>query len=310
MKKILIIFLVLININVFSAFNQYSFSCKANSLGECSLVENEPLAIFLNPANFFIREKNCFEVSYFKPYNLLEGINLSNSNIIFTNKAKFISFSLGYSNFEVRGLYEEEIVLMNIQTYFNNLNKKLPKLSSGINIKILLRELFLKEDVLGETPELRNNTKVSNYSYDFGLIYKNYEENFVLGFTFKDVNQPNVGFLEKEKLPFTVSFSNKYNFGDFWRLEDFTLYSELRYRQQNWGDLTQKFYWAFGAETYFNFNTVAIRIGINKNSFNFGFGYNELKFYKFKLTIDYFFGLFFSYLKPISNHNFSFKIGF
>lgn len=310
MKKVTFVFLILIIINVFAAFDQYSFSCKANSLGGISLVEDDPLAIFLNPANFFVKEKNCFEVSYFKPYSFLEGVDISNSNFIFTTNTKFTSFSLGYSDFSTNKLYEEKLIMFTTSMSLFNFNKKLPKLSFGTNIKFLSRELFLEEEILNEEPQLKNNTKVSNYSYDLALLYKSYKENFAFSITLRDINQPNIGFLEKEKLPFTISFSNKYNFGDLWQFEDLTLFSEIRYRNQEWGSLKEKFYWAFGSEIYLNFNTIALRMGLNKSSFNLGFSYNNLKLYKLKLSIDYSFGLFFSYLEPLNNHNFSLKIGF
>ncbi len=303
MKRVVALFFIF-NKFLYAAFNYSGFSCKANSFGGVSIVEEEPLGVFLNPVNLYIKAKNALQISYFRPYGFSEGINISNSNFIFSKRIKIFYIGLGSSFFDVDELYQEKIFLFGFSTSLKEINKNLPKIKLGATTKLLNRELLLKEQLN------ISNTKTTNFSYDLGFSYSNYIENFIFAVALKDINQPNVGFLEEEKLPFIISFSNKYNFGDIFMFEDVSILSELKYRNQTWGSLNEKVYWGVGFETYLNFNTIALRVGLNKNSITLGFGYSNIKLKNISLTVDYSIGLLFNYFEPLNSHILSIKTSF
>jgi hypothetical protein len=169
-------------------------------------------------------------------------------------------------------------------------------------------------EILKYEPSLNNKTSVSSVSLDIGLNFKLLKEKFLLGFSVKDINQPNVAVTDREDtVPMTVCFGSGYNFGDIKAglyFEDFTLATEIRYRNQPWGEEQTKLFYALGIETFLNFRTIALRAGVNKDSVNFGFGYYGIKISKYTIILNYGFGISTVISDNFGNHRFSIELQF
>jgi hypothetical protein len=299
----------------YAAFQNTNWSVVAESMGGVATAKNEEtFSIFYNPACLPNVETKSIQLAYYKPYAGLEDVNFSISNIAFVLPTKYFSLGVGVGFYDIDNLYYETTTILSLATNLKKLSLSLPYISVGTNFKILTKVYNFDTEILKYEPVLNNKRSVSSVSLDIGLNCKLLKEKFLLGFSVKDINQPNVAVTDIEDIvPMMISFGSAYNFGDIKAgiyFEDFTLATEVRYRNQPWGEEQTKLFYALGIETFLNFHTIALRVGVNKDSVNFGFGYYGIKISKYTIVLNYGFGISTVISDNFGNHRFSIELQF
>jgi hypothetical protein len=299
----------------YAAFQNTNWSVVAESMGGVATAKNEEtFSIFYNPACLPNVETKSMQLAYYKPYAGLEDVNFSISNIAFVLPTKYFSLGVGVGFYDIGNLYYETTTILSLATNLRKLSLSLPYISVGTNFKILTKVYNFDTEILKYEPSLNNKRSVSSVSLDIGLNCKLLKEKFLLGFSVKDINQPNVAITDIEDIvPMMISFGSAYNFGDIKAgiyFEDFTLATEVRYRNQPWGEEQTKLFYALGIETFLNFHTIALRVGVNKDSVNFGFGYYGIKISKYTIVLNYGFGISTVISDNFGNHRFSIELQF
>jgi len=299
----------------YAAFQNTNWSVVAESMGGVATAKNEEtFSIFYNPACLPNVENKAIQLAYYKPYSRLEDVNFSISNIAFVLPTKYFCLGVGVGFYDIDNLYYETTTILSLATNLKKLSLSLPYISVGTNFKILTKVYNFDTEILKYEPVLNNKRSVSSVSLDIGLNCKLLKEKFLLGFSVKDINQPNVAVTDIEDIvPMTISFGAGYNFGDIntgLYFEDFTLATEIRYRNQPWGEEQTKLFYALGIETFLNFHTIALRAGVNKDSVNFGFGYYGIKIFKYTIVLNYGFGISTVISDNFGNHRFSIELQF
>ncbi|GEM_PF-1239369 len=299
----------------FAAFQNTSWSVSAESMGSVATAKNEEaFSIFYNPACLVNVENKEIQFAYYKPYSGLENVNFSISNFAFVLPTKYFSLGVGIGLYNVNSLYYESTTILSLSSVLKKIFSYLPNLSIGTNLKMLTKGYNFDNEILNYEPTLKDKNSVSSFSLDIGLNYKLLKNKLLLGLSVKDINRPNVAVTDTEDIvPMTISFGSAYNFGDIKAglyFEDFTLATEIRYRDQIWGNLQEKLFYALGMETFLNFRTIAFRAGINKESINFGFGYYGIKISKFTLGLNYGFGVSTVISDNFGNHKLSIDLQF
>jgi hypothetical protein len=299
----------------YAAFQNTNWSVVAESMGGVATAKNEEtFSIFYNPACLPNVDNKAIQLAYYKPYAGLEDVDFSISNIAFVLPTKYFCLGVGVGFYDIDNLYYETTTILSLATNLKKLSLSLPYISVGTNFKILTKGYNFDTEILKYEPVLNNKRSVSSVSLDIGLNCKLLKEKFLLGFSVKDINQPNVAVTDIEDIvPMTISFGSAYNFGDIKSglyFEDFTLATEIRYRNQPWGEEQTKLFYALGIETFLNFHTIALRVGVNKASVNFGFGYYGIKISKYTIVLNYGFGISTVISDNFGNHRFSIELQF
>jgi hypothetical protein len=299
----------------YAAFQNTNWSVVAESMGGVATAKNEEtFSIFYNPACLPNVGTKSIQLAYYKPYAGLEDVNFSISNIAFVLPTKCFCLGVGVGFYDIGNLYYETTTILSLATNLKKMSLPLPYISVGTNFKMLTKGYNFDTEILKYEPSLNNKTSVSSVSLDIGLNCKLLKEKFLLGFSVKDINQPNVAVTDIEDIvPMTVSIGSAYNFGDIKAglyFEDFTLATEIRYRDQPWGEERTKLFYALGIETFLNFHTIALRAGVNKASVNFGFGYYGIKISKYTIVLNYGFGISTVISDNFGNHRFSIELQF
>lgn len=301
----------------FSAFQIQDYSVRAESLGGCgNALLDEVSSMYYNPATVSSVEQKIVQFYYSKPYaGLDEDINFNITNVNFVSPFPILSLACGFNLMNVNNLYTESIAVVNLSTKLNRFIKNIPVIQIGVNLKMLTKSYNFDDEILKYEPELKNKNIQSVLSVDFGIISKLLKEKFVLGLSLHDVNTPDIAVVDnKDIVPLTLSFGSGYNFGDVklgLYFEDLTVLTELRYRNQTYGDEYSKLFWSLGVETYLNFHTIGLRVGVNKQSVNLGFGYYGIKIAeKINFGINYAFGISTIYPDVSTNHKISVELRF
>jgi len=299
-----------------AAFQNTGWSVVAESMGGVATAKSEEaFSIFYNPACLTNVENKMIQFAYYKPYFGLEDVDFNISDVAFVLPTKYFSLGIGVGLYNVNNLYYETTTILSLSSVLKKIYPSLPCLSIGTNLKVLTKGYNFNKEILSYEPELKNRGSVLSFSLDIGLNYELLKDKLLLGFSAKDINQPNVAVTSDEDIvPMIVCFGSAYNFGDIKvgpYFEDFTLAAEVRYRNQSWGEEETKLFYAVGLETFFNFHTIALRAGISKNSVDFGFGYYGIKISsKLNFGLSYNFGISTKISDNLGNHRIGFDLKF
>ena len=115
-----------------------------------------------------------------------------------TKVYKWGTFGLGYQNFALSDHYQESAY------YLSFGRSPSARWSWGVNLKYLV-ESYVMDEYLVRSPvfDYGNKTGVTAFSGDIGMLY-NILPRLFLAASIKDINEPNLGLLETDRLPATV----------------------------------------------------------------------------------------------------------
>jgi four helix bundle protein len=279
--------------------------------GAFSSVADDVNAPLFNPAGTAQLMQDEISFTYAR---LFLGLDLQGTKI-YTNYLAYAkptlrwgSFGLVWTNQTVTSLYKEDTYVLNYAHSVNQYFTNLPfELLLGANLKYLSNTYTLGSSIVNaDDPVFRNGRIGRAYTFDFGLLF-NLERNS-LGFSAKNINSPDIGLFEEDRVPreFIVGFSRYYF--DFWVFEEAFPSLDISYRDEIDRDLQIK----VGGEGWLWNNTVALRAGaIHSRSLTLGLTYNSRQLIeRMEFQTDYAFLLPLTVEENSGSHRFSMTLRF
>src|SRR3989339_1733167 len=203
---------------LFSAFDDIAPGVRPAAMGGAfTALSDDANAIYYNPAGLYRLQNNELIASYGKLYwGLTDGSNISNSDILYVNPfGKFGTVGLGIYSLALTGLYTEKIIL------FSYGMRIIPKVGVGITMKSLSHVYGSDEytenaiddtgNASGQPDEVFSAGKSkSKLSSDIGIFYRP-ESRYNLGVVVQNINSPDVGLVESDKVEKTVRAGFSYS---------------------------------------------------------------------------------------------------
>ena len=184
--------------------------------GAFTAIADDSNASLYNPAGIVQVQWNELSAMYsrlFSGLTLYSGsaatggdtVHLDQNYVAFVSKpSAWGSFGLSWQNFNTTHLYREDTVNLSYAHYLGDVIPVLDnQVSMGVNLKYLRRSFSLDAATIND-PVFAGGDKKSAVTGDVGLLWKPDQgtyEGWRAGLNVQNFTQPNVGFLEKEKLP-------------------------------------------------------------------------------------------------------------
>lgn len=269
MKRIIIIMIasVLIGSGISNAaFKDSGWGARPSGMGGAfTSVADDVNAILYNPAGIGQLSVPESSFMYAQLYTGLSGVKLGMNYFAYGQPVSDGgAWALSWANFVANGLYREDTVTLN---YAHGLNEMYPGLEAelfmGANIKYLRNGYTLDERTKGD-PVFAEDRFSSALAVDLGVL-ANFESESV-AFSVKNLNEPDIGLLETDKIPREYRLGLCYLFGDIWIMKEALTALDVTYRDK---DLNLH----VGGESFFLNKMMALRLGGNTREITFGFGY-------------------------------------
>lgn len=248
--------------------------------GAFTAVADDTNAPLFNPAGLTQVQGHEFTAMYarlFSGLTLYSGDDtskLGQSYIAYGMKpTRFGSFGVSWANFTTTHLYREDTVIL---TWAKPLSEQF---SFGINGKYLRRSLSLDARTAND-PVFAGGSSAAGMAVDAGILYKpqnNVLEGLRVGLAGKNLNQPDVGFKETDRVPTEWRLGLAYQQNQMpWFVPVF----DLSHRNRQMG------YYG-GAESWLFGNTLGLRAGANRDEASAGISYYQSVKKNFGFRLDY-----------------------
>lgn len=270
MKNKITIFLIFIIISLsarlFAAFKDNGWGARPSGMGGAfTAVADDANAPLYNPAGIMQLKSPEGSFMYSRLYTGLDGVNLGLNYLAYVHPTATIgSFGINWANFVASDLYREDTVTL---SYAHSLNDFYEELENeylvGANIKYL-RNSFTLDERSRVDPVFSGGKSADAYALDLGFMVNFYEES--LGFSIKNINEPDVGLRTREVVHREYRAGFAYFIGNFWKIEEALAAVDGSFRN----DI---FEYHIGWENWFAHRTFALRFGTNSDEVDMGFGY-------------------------------------
>ena len=263
MKKIILFYTFFIVCYVFCSFSEYMFTSRTKALGDTFVgIADSIDSILYNPAGLDTLKTPQVLLGYQSLWTGLTEGSISAGVLNFCYPIKnILSFGLGYVNYMVADLYQENSVLV---TLSKSLSKKM---FLGLNLKYLFLQYSNVENFTDTSLFSIYGNQQNNFSLDFATLIK-FSDKFSLGLSAFDINQPKISIDPdvKEFLPLKIKFGV-----GFYPVKDLICGVDINYSETVISG-------SLGIEKNFVNEDLSLRGGINYNNkqtgfFAAGFGY-------------------------------------
>lgn len=317
MKRVILLFAILfLTGTVHGAFEDYGWGVRAMALGGAYVsLADDAAGPFYNPAGLVKLEK--MEASFMYA-GLLTGIDMEAISVMqsgFVMKQNFGAVGINWARFSVDSLYSEDLLIL---TYANTLNKIDSSLDEtvhlGVNIKLYKNQYNMYDDSISADPVFGKGDSATAIGGDIGCLIdlgtrKRFEDTYRLGISVLNLNQPNVGIKQTDKVPMQIKGGFFYPLpvaGSF--MEDISINRSLVCFSITYVDETD-INVHIGLENNFFGELLKFRLGGNLNEFGTGLGIRyALK--KIDLLIDYTFVYPFKISDTSGNHRTALSVRF
>lgn len=264
---------------VFAAFQDPYGSARVAALGGAyTAVADDSSGIFYNPAATTKINRRQINFSYAKLFYGYDNVKISVGEFSYAQPLNWMGTAgIGWLRSNSADLYSEDTVIL---SYGQNLRKIFgdyeTDLSAGVSVKVLTRRFILDERTASD-PVLLNNNRVNTAAFDLHLYYVldlNILPGFSFGLSVKSVNEPNIGFKEKETLPREVVG------GFLYQWKNFKIPIDIASRS---GKIENH----IGTEISFFEDRLNLRAGSDLSQYGGGFGYQHNFSERFSLIFDY-----------------------
>jgi len=192
---------------LYGAFDEFSPGVRPAALGGAfTALSDDANAVFYNPAGLYRADKNEFLASYGRLYfGLDDDSNIGTSLISYINPfGKYGTAGIGIYSLSLSGLYSEKMIS------FSYGFRVVPKLGVGLTMKSLSHkygsdeytENAIKDDGTSSQevdPVFAEGNSKSKFSSDVGVFYRPASK-YNLGFTMQNINSPDIGLKETDKV--------------------------------------------------------------------------------------------------------------
>lgn len=270
MKNKITIFLIFIIISLsarlFAAFKDNGWGARPSGMGGAfTAVADDANAPLYNPAGIMQLKSPEGNFMYSRLYTGLDEVNLGLNYLAYVHPTATIgAFGINWANFVASDLYREDTVTL---SYAHSLNDFYEELENeyliGANIKYLRNSFTLDQRSRGD-PVFAGGESADAFALDLGFLVNFYEES--LGFSIKNINEPDVGLRTREVIHREYRAGFAYFIGNFWKIEEALAAVDGSFRND-------VFEYHIGWENWFAHRTVALRFGTNSDEVDMGFGY-------------------------------------
>ncbi|MBI2915855.1 MAG: hypothetical protein HYY07_03255 [Elusimicrobia bacterium] len=249
------------------AYEERYWSARVASLGGAyEALSDDSAGIFYNTAGLVQSRGKDASFSYARLFTNLSGVNLSLSQFGYVHPlGKSRRVGIGWGSFGASDLYREDTI---VAGYCEDVTSYVPEMkgefSLGISIRYLMRKFTLDERSSGD-PVFKDGSSSGVPALDVHLYTKPdfaFLNGLSFGVSLKSLNQPEVGFKDKEKLPQELVAGTVYEWKNMKIPFDLTVRNgKMRPHA--------------GTEVKFMKGEVAVRAGSDLDQFGAGFGYEK-----------------------------------
>lgn len=261
---------------VHGAFKDPLWSARVAALGgAATALEAGPVAAFYNPAAVVSQKEKEAEFTYAKLFAGLDDVNLSLSELSYLHPLVGNTvLTAGWGSVNASGLRREDTLAIGVGHLFQDV-KWIDKISAGATVRYLSQSYTLDQRTATD-PVFKDGSRRSDIAIDVhGYVPEvPYVADLSAGLSVRSLNQPDVGFSEKDTLPLEVSL------GALYRYKKINFPVDLVFRH---GDLTPQ----VGVEALFFKERLALRGGTDTDQIGTGVGYTHDIAEKVGITFDY-----------------------
>lgn len=259
-----------------AAFKDPLWSARVAALGGASTaMDTGASSAFYNPSAAVYSKDQEVQFTYAKLFAGLDdvGLSLNELGYVYPMKGNNV-LAAGWGSVVASHLRREDTLALSGAHLFENV-KVVGDLSTGLTLRYLSQSYTLDERTAGD-PAFREGRTRADLVLDahaYVPVVPKVPE-LSMGLSLRSLNQPDVGFLEKDTLPFEMALGGVYK----WR--NFSFPADLVLRD---GDLTPQ----VGVESLYFHDRLALRGGTDTDQVGAGVGYNHDLGGKRVLMFDY-----------------------
>lgn len=258
------------------AFKDPLWSARVAALGgAATALDAGPVAAFYNPASAVAQVNKEAEFSYAKLFAGLDDVNLSLSELSYIHPLpKSFVLTAGWGSVNASGLRREDTLALGASHLFKDV-KWIDEIAAGATLRFLSQSYSLDERSASD-PVFQDGKSRSDVALDAHAFVPEvpYVPALAVGLSLRSLNQPDVGFSEKDTLPFELAL------GGLYRYKKISFPVDLVFRK---GDFTPQ----VGVEAPFFKNRLAVRGGTDLDQIGTGLGYKHDLGEKSVLSLDY-----------------------
>lgn len=259
-----------------AAFKDPLWSARVAALGgAATALEAGPVAAFYNPASVVSQKEKEAEFTYAKLFAGLDEVNLSISELSYLHPLpSHTVLSAGWGSVNASGLRREDTLAIGVGHLFQDVTW-IDKISAGATVRYLSQSYTLDQRTTND-PVFKDGNSQSDFAIDVhGFVPEvPYVAALSAGLSIRSLNQPDVGFAEKDTLPLEVSLGALYHY------KKINFPVDLVFRD---GDLTPQ----VGVEALFFKGRLALRGGTDTDQIGTGIGYTHDMGEKVGIVFDY-----------------------
>lgn len=259
-----------------AAFKDPLWSARVAALGgAATALDAGPVAAFYNPASVVSQKEKEAEFTYAKLFAGLDEVNLSLSELSYLHPLSGNTvLTAGWGNVNASGLRREDTLAIGVGRLFQDV-KWIDKIAAGATVRYLSQSYTLDRRTAND-PVFNDGNSQADFAIDVhGYVPEvPYVAALSAGLSIRSLNQPDVGFSEKDTLPLEVSLGGLYHY------KKINFPVDLVFRD---GDLTPQ----MGVEALFFKQQLALRGGTDTDQIGTGLGYMHELGEKMGITFDY-----------------------
>jgi len=294
MGKAVLILLFAFSCNFPSALAQFEdlgVGARGIGMGNAFVgLADDGYSIYYNPAGLARIDWQELVLDYGKLYwGLDDNSNLGQSFVGYAQSVKNMgTFGAGWLNFALSRYYREDTFIFAYGRRISDSNRG--SLSAGFSLKILSKGFkktqYTENATNLDTGELRgerdpvfaNGYSETGFSTDFGILYW-LGRHHSFGLTLDDINQPDMGLAEKDRIPLGTKLGYAY------RGRNFNMTSDIMFKRKD-------IMFSAGAEKWFMSRSLALRGGLGVGtreyaSLSLGASYRYSQLFQFDYSFLY-----------------------
>ena len=245
--------------------------------GAFTALSNDASAVFYNSAAAVYNRRREADFTYARLFAGLEGENIALNNFAYHQPVgRYTAYGIGWGSFTSE-IYQELSLAV---SYARDLKPFLRSYEGELSVGLAVRYLSRKFDLdvrSSADPVFKDGSRVNAAALDLNLYSVPdplHLPGLSLGLSLKSVNQPDIGFRDRERLPTEV------HGGILWRKGRFNFPIDISARK---GEITPH----AGIEASLWNNQFRLRGGYDKSQMGTGFGYEHSLSPSFTMDIDY-----------------------